>query len=295
MSSNFVRLICCLVIALLLGGCEKRANKDLLTFQDVKIVEYDKSFKLSSLLKKADGYESKDFIINDDDSLITLPNQEKIMINYTHEPFDLGEKEFIYVYQSTNYPIKIKIVDTTAPKIECEKEYIVNRNNEYFDLERLISISDNYYDDNEINLFYNGGYDITKVGEYEVETIAKDKKKNEAKKKVKIIVKDESADVPTYEPNLDENTTSSGNNPPDTSNTPSSSNGNSNPQSSQTSNYTPSNRSFLVDNYGSFENCMQEARNYVNNCFNQGFIGQADVIIITQDGIDIGYQVVFTN
>lgn len=283
-------MMCCLTIPLLLCSCEKRANKDLLTFEDIKIIEYDKNFKLSSLIKAADGYKPTDFIINDDNSLIMLPNQEKIMINYTHEVFDLGDREFIYVYRHTNYPIKLKIVDTTAPQIECEEEYIVGKDNEYFDLERLITISDNYYDSDEIDLFFNGGYDITKVGEYDVEIIAKDKKENQAKKKVKIIVKDDSVNIPTYETNHSESTTTNDNNQPNISNTPSSDS-----QNHQTSSYIPSNKSFLIDNYDSFESCMQAARNYVDECFNQGFIGKADVTVITQDGIDIGYQVIFYN
>ena len=102
----------------------------------------------------------------------------------------LGEKSVDVLYvkgaKQDVYTVKIKIVDTTKPVIECEDTIELYVGSDV-DVSELGEVTDNSKE--EIEPVITGDYKLDTEGEYKVTIKAKDSSGNEATKDVKIIVK----------------------------------------------------------------------------------------------------------
>ena len=102
----------------------------------------------------------------------------------------LGEKSVDVIYIKGNdkevVTVKINIVDTTKPEIECEDKIEIYEGSEV-KLEELGKITDNSKE--EIKPEIDGDYDLKKAGEYKLTIKAKDSSGNEATKDITLVVK----------------------------------------------------------------------------------------------------------
>lgn len=294
-----IKVICLLLIVILLSGCETQKSKQSLKFIEDEILEYDRSFKVSDLLLNVDNFDRDDFIIKEDDSLITLPNQKNVMINYTKKEIDLDTINFCFRYSSKNFYKKITIQDTTPPDIECQESYQVQIGNEYFNLSSLIKATDNYSDEKDIEFYFNGSYDVNTAGVYQIEIIAYDTKKNKQTKTVDIIIGEKQDDNVTNSDQPQNNTDTTLPNPPNTGLNNSEQSTQENvpsytpPPTPPVNNYQPKNKSFTIDTYDTFNECFNAAQAYINQCISNGFTGTANINPIKKDGLNYGYEVTF--
>lgn len=281
-------------------GCEKQINNSEIKFIEENTIEYTKEFKISSLIESVDGYTSTDFNITDD-KVITLPNGKTVSINVDNKEIKLDTIKFRFKYNNKNFTKEILIEDTTAPIINSEETYNVTVGNKYFDLKKIISADDNYTNSNDIELFYNGDYDINKVGTYEIEVIAYDEKKNKATKIISVIVEGEKEEEKT---STNESSSASNGETIDNNSINNSNNSNSNeseiinkPSEESNStvkpNYQPIEKMFTIDTYSNFEECYQECQKYIVECMNNGYQGIASAEPIKRDDVYIGYKAIF--
>ena len=181
----------CILITFMISGCQVRENNHSITFIEDEIIEYSSDFKISDLIESIDSYKREDFKIAEDDSLITLPDGKTVAVNVTDKKIKLDTIKFDFRYMNKTFTKEILIQDTTAPQIVCEDIYEVELGNEYFVLENLITSNDNFTSKPEIEIYFNGFYDVNKAGDYDIQVIAYDQKKNKAEKAIKITVKEE--------------------------------------------------------------------------------------------------------
>ena len=297
---NFIKLVCLLITFSFITGCQVKEKKGDITFIQDKKIEYSHEFKISDLIEKVDDYTRKDFKINEDDTKIDLPNGKTVAINTTDRKIELDTIKFTFRYANKNFIKEVLIQDTTAPKIKCEDTYKVLIHNKYFELEHLIEVEDNYSSKEKVEVYYNGSYDIDKVGAYEVEVIAYDEKKNKSVKKVKIIVEKEKSDEQVT---VNGNQSSNDLNTPSSNNAGGNGNGSSNhqpttppiekPVAPPINYYTPQVKEFTIDTYASFDECYAACQNYISKCMQQGYSGVATAEPIKRDGVYIGYRAVF--
>ena len=116
---------------------------------------------------------------------VTLDNADELV-----DTSKLGEKSIDVVYKKGNnkevFTVKIKVVDTTEPVIECENkiEIYVGAT---VDVSELGTITDNSKE--EIKPVITGDYKLDTEGEYKVTIKAKDSSGNEATKDIILVVK----------------------------------------------------------------------------------------------------------
>lgn len=295
--------MCYLFILFILSGCEVRENNHSITFIEDKKIEYSSDFKVTDLIVSVDNYTRNDFKISEDDSLITLPDGKTVSVNVTNKQIKLDTIRFDFRYMNENFTKEIVIQDTTAPEIECKDVYEVKLGNEYFVLENLITCKDNFTSKQEIEIFFNGSVDVNKAGDYNIQIIAYDQKENKAEKTVKVTVKEDApitVEVPSENSNNNNNNNYNNSNNNNNQNYNSNSNTNHATQSSGSgttskpnSSYTPESRTFTIDTYSSFDECMSACQSYINACMNNGYQGRATAEPIKENGVYIGYRAVF--
>lgn len=282
---------------LMLSGCQIRKSNHSITFTDDKVIEYTSDFKISDLIKAVDSYGRSDFKINEDDTLITLPNGKTVSINVTNKKIKLDTIKFDFRYMNETYTKEVIIQDTTAPSIDCKDVYEVALGNEYFSLEKLISSKDNYTIDSEVEIYFNGTYDVNKEGDYQVQIIAYDMKKNKTEKTVKIIVKEEEPIIiekpSEYQGESSSKNSESISNNGNHNNFDEAQKSNSEVSSQQNNNYIPETRKFTIESYASFDECMSACQTYINECLNNGYTGKAVAEPIKENDVYIGYKAVF--
>lgn len=248
---NKIFILCC---CFLLTACQLREDQQYLTFIEDETVEYNEKFNACSLVVSADGYDQDTFTYNDES--IELPNGKTIMCNMENKKPSLDTVKYTFHYRNQEQIKRIKFIDTTPPKIELKKEYEVQVDNEYFDLQKLITVQDNYDDD--IILSFNGSYDISKAGTYEIEIIAEDSNKNQSKAKTKIIVIDsDNSNSGSYSQN--NNQEQSNNSNPYSDNTDSGSSGSASYPSEK-----KESKLFLLDEYSTFDKCLNACNEYIS-------------------------------
>ena len=245
-------IICC---CFLLTACQLREDQQYLTFIEDETVEYNDEFNACSLVISADGYNQDAFTYNDES--IELPNGKTIMCNMENKKPILDTVKYTFHYRNQNQIKRIKFIDTTPPEIlNLKKEYEVQVNNEYFDLKKLITVEDNY--DNDIILSFNGSYDITKEGVYEIEIIAEDSNKNQSKAKTKIIVIDsENNNSGSYYQNNNQEHSNNGNSYSDSKDEGSSG-------SASSPSVKKESKLFLLDEYSTFDKCLNACNEYIS-------------------------------
>lgn len=156
-----------------------------------KSIEYETSkLDVCSLITQINDTKIRDF--NRKDGRI-----EEGDISVNCRPYtirELGKQEVDVEINSISIPISFEVIDTTPPNIKVEKsEFKVEKDNEYFDLKKLVSISDLYDQDPVVG--YTGSYQLDKPGKYTVRITAKDQSGNVAEKKITIVVTEKEVQV----------------------------------------------------------------------------------------------------
>lgn len=290
----------CILFTLFLSGCQTRSKNYEVKFIDEEEIEYSTDFKPADLLIGVNKYKKEDFKFNNDYSLLTLPDNSTVKINSSKKKIRLGTIKFDFLYKSKIYTKKILLKDTTAPEIVANNQYEVELNNSYFDLKNQISCKDNYTNSSSIELFFNGNYDLTRVGSYKVEVIAYDAKKNKSVKEVIVDVVDRKVDNDYSQTNNDSNKSNSDNSSNENkSNTNDNKKNNSNiseqdkPSDTNITNYVPDTRLFKIEEYGTFDACLNACQQYINSCLSRGYKGVGKAHPIQENGIYVGYQAIF--
>lgn len=105
----------------------------------------------------------------------------------------LGKQEVTISINSVDVAINFNVIDTTAPEIKIPEKLEVEENNEYFDIKKLVAISD-LYDKNPI-VGFNGDYDLATPGVYSVTISAKDNSDNKASLDINVAVTEKDVEV----------------------------------------------------------------------------------------------------
>ena len=282
MKNKCLKIMFLLLFCSFLYGCKDSKQDNYIQFIKDDVIEYSNDFKISSLIEKVENFTYKDFSINQNDTILTLPNKEEVLINVSKKKIKLDTIEFIFKYKDKSYKKRVLIKDSTSPKIECLNKYEVEKGNKYFVLENLISCKDNCSSEDEIKLFYNGNYDIDKIGKYSIEIIAYDKEKNKSSKNILIDVVDRKVNTQYIKPKQD-----------NTPNEPYSSNKDDKVIKRKKTGYKPKTKQFTINKYDSFDICLKECEKYINTCIDNGYRGKANAIPIKKNGLYIGYQAIF--
>ncbi len=174
---------------LFLFGCNLNPTYSIKLTQDT--YEYENNtFDVCQFIESIDDIEIREF------------NREKNKIEQgdfsVHCPTltikELGKQEVIVQVNNIDIPVHFVITDSIAPDIHIDKsEYQVEEGNEYFNLEKLITVTDKY--DKFPAVGYSGEYDLQRLGEYVVTVSAKDKSGNSSSKDIKIVVTEKEVEV----------------------------------------------------------------------------------------------------
>lgn len=147
------------------------SQKTMLFFVENPTIEINSEFNYKKYIKEVKKGEKKDVACN----------------SKNLDTGKLGEYEIVYVYQSREYPVTIKVVDTTKPEINIISNLLVLLNTDP-DLQKGIKISDNSQIEPELTID-SSKLNTSKEGEYTITYIAKDRSGNKTKKKrvVKVV------------------------------------------------------------------------------------------------------------
>lgn len=288
---HFIGVVFLVLLSLILCGCKFRESKNKIQFINDKEIEYNNTFKVSSLVNRVDEFVKSDFTYSEDDTTITLPNGKTVMVNYKNKNIKLDTIEFAFRYEDKIYTKKVLIKDTTPPKIECRTSYDVQKGNEYFILENIIKCTDNYSKEHTIEIYFNGTYNINKKGKYVVEVIAYDEKKNKSTKGITInVVENEVKEDYMKDNSSPSKNSQSSNNTNSNTNKGNSSKANT---SKDNSSFLPKSKDFTINTYDNFDICLQKCSMYIEDCIKKGYRGNAKAEPIEENGTTIGYRAVF--
>lgn len=161
-------LLMILVISLILTGC---GNSKTVKLKENLTFEIGDDVKLLSLVDT-----SNEVKITSEDTIIDTSK--------------LGEQELIIKYldgeEEKEFPVQIKIVDTTKPVIES-KDTLSTYVNTKIDLLKGVKVLDNSKEN--IKVVVEGNYDIKKEGKYNLKYVASDSSGNKTEKAVVLEVK----------------------------------------------------------------------------------------------------------
>lgn len=120
-----------------------------------------------------------------------MSNGELLTENKKIDTSKLGKQEIKINYldnkkKKHDYKFKIRIVDTTKPVIECQKELSTNIGVD-IDLLKNIKVSDNSKE--KIKATIEGEYDINKVGTYHLKYVAIDSSNNKTEEEFVLNIK----------------------------------------------------------------------------------------------------------
>lgn len=177
-----------IIILLFLFGCKNPTYAIKLT-QDTYEYE-DSTFDVCQFIESIDDIKIREF--NREKNKILEGNYSVQCPSLTIK--ELGKQEVIISVNNINIPVNFIVTDTTPPKIDIEKtEYTVEEGNEYFNIEKLVTVTDNY-DKNPV-VGFSGYYNLQECGEYTVTIKATDKNGNENSKDIKIIVTEKQVEI----------------------------------------------------------------------------------------------------
>lgn len=153
-------------------------------------IEVETKITGCELIKTWDGIEIENSFISNEGDYIALSTNKKINCSLI-DTSNLGMITIKFEYKNKTYISNIEIIDTTAPQITADNDYYeVEINNEYFKLDQLFVVQDNYYSINELTIATNGDFNKAEVGKYNVQITAMDPSLNKASKNIVIEVVD---------------------------------------------------------------------------------------------------------
>lgn len=290
------------ILALLISGCSVRdRTKADLVFIDDSTVEISTNFNTCSLVASVEGIAILPSMVDSKNHTIALAGGKEVKCNQDSFENKLGKQTVSYTYNRNIYELVITLVDTTAPVIEAKEEYVVKLNNEYFNIESVVSVSDN--SGTEIMTALSGTYDLSKVGEYQIIYKAVDQSRNEATQAIKIsvvdgAVEDDYQEIPQgpQTPPVNGNDSPSVEQPPSvvqpapSEPEPPASNNNGGNTGEK-----PQQRTFTFTEGEAPSVQMNACMAYLTQAAQNGFYGIGNCIVLkdTTTGLNVGYKAVF--
>ena len=108
----------------------------------------------------------------------------------------LGTMTITFSNKGKNYSMNIEVVDTIAPIILIDEDvYDVEEGNEYFNINNLFTVQDNY--DNNVLVGITGHVDLNTIGTYQVLLAAKDSSGNTTEKSIIVNVVEKEKEIVT--------------------------------------------------------------------------------------------------
>ena len=261
---------------------------------DIGISELS-SFRYTDLVQQSSGGE---LIIPNLD--ISSPGEYNLEYSIKNEAKEIKKSMIIYVYDDIKPIIELKTNILTTKINKSKPNYNSYIKNAYDNYDKNLSITDVLIDDSKV--------DYKKAGKYSVTFNLKDSSENIAIEKLTVLIEKENIDLSSdisSGDNSNNNSNSSSNNTVnknnhDKNNDKLSANNNQSSTTNQNSNkdydlsYMPENKVFLVSDYESFDECINQCKIYIDSCINKGFVGTAKYEPIKENDVYIGYKVLFT-
>ncbi len=150
-------------------------------------------------VESVDGIEVTESMIDEVENQIIV---DDVRVSCGNLIADKIETKLVqYAINGTSYDLYVKVVDEEAPVILIDDHIEVEEGNEYFDLNSVIKVSDNY--DKNCTLSIDGDFDIDKIGKYQLKAVASDINGNESEKEftVEVVEKEKEiveVEVPSY-------------------------------------------------------------------------------------------------
>lgn len=188
-------------LILILSGCSGLVlkTKHIIETKENIDLEVNKSYDSCKWIEKVDGIEiSQDMIGN---GFIKVSDDLTIICNSVFVPEAIGENKVKYIIDDSDFTMTLIAKDKTPPSIIMDDVYEVQTGNDYFDIEKIAKISDNYDDLKDLKIRYDSDYKKDEEGEYRLSVEVTDKSGNTSKKEatIKVIPKEkEIIKVPVY-------------------------------------------------------------------------------------------------
>ena len=288
----------CLACVFIFTSCSSKEER--IIFKDELVISYSEDINFAELIETIDGEAFDPSLVQD--NVLELENGDTLICNMENINVSLGTYRIIYKLGKFNKAIEVTIVDDIAPVINVESEYIVEVENTYFNLSNLITVTDNY--DRNLDIHFNGSYDLETVGDYDIEMFAVDSSGNETRENTVVRVVEKEVieieiEVPSTQQNRPGTGTGTGNNGTGNGNgngagtgTGSGSQGTTPPP---VNNYVPQDRTFLFSDYGDFDTTLAVCTAYINEAFANGYVGRGEAQVLQDaNGVYIGYRAVFS-
>ncbi|WP_159649478.1 immunoglobulin-like domain-containing protein [Erysipelothrix aquatica] len=282
-----------LLMLVILSGCSTRDRKgDNVIFIDDETIEFSEDFLPCSLVKEVENVAITPSMISTEKPIIDMGTKKNVTCNTKHVTKKLGTIDYTYTYDRNEYVKSIVFVDTTPPTITANDTYKVKVGNEYFDLRKVIEVTDN--DTETPKVAYSGTVDVNTVGTYVVVVKAIDRSNNTTSKTITVEVVAE--DIPDiYKEPETPNTSSSDSSNNVTPSVPIPPTGGASTTNPPASTFKPSQRDFMFkqgeDASVQFNACM----GYLNEQAQAGYHGVGNCILITDSNtkLNTGYRAVF--
>ena len=173
----------------------------------------------------------------------------------------------------------VVVYDDIKPVVELKNETISLEYGQNFNpYDYLVSAVDNIDGDIKDKVNVQSNVNILSQGQYTVEYSATDQANNISNTTLNVIVKEQEK-----QENKTEN------------HKPSSNGSDVNTPKQPISNgYKPIEKSFTIDTYNDFNECLKASQNYIDECIAKGYAGKATAEPIKRDGVYIGYRVIFS-
>ena len=173
-----------LLLFLLLSGCQSRRHE--LLIEAPETIRVNETINACAFVKSVDGIQVESGMQQGDQ----IVADEKIIIGCSSSLTlsELGDYLLEYqINERQTEAVTVKVIDDLAPEIKVsQKEYEVEKGNEYFNISNEVSFSDNY--DKDFLHSIDHDIDINKPGDYRVSIYARDSSGNETRKSVLVKV-----------------------------------------------------------------------------------------------------------
>lgn len=275
------RLILLTFLFLFLTACGTNSAKNL----DIKLIS--DTFEVGSISSACESIENingKPVTSYDLKNHTVFAGEVSIKCSTTKLD-EIGEALLVFDGLGQSRKIRVNIVDNTPPVIHLDNEKLhVEVGNEYFNLDKLITVTDNY--EENVELKKQGAFDIDKVGTYRLKLMAQDSSGNKATKNVDITVNEKEVvtiveERPVYIEDKKPNDKAASNSPSIKSNNESSPNHNPSPK--------PNNKKYLFKDGYDIQSAPNACQSDLKKAYNAGW-GGGCYPIEGDDGYAVGME-----
>lgn len=268
------------IATLVLVGCNKA--QELSVDLKEESIEVNSFATTCAIVKSVNGFEIDSI---DEESHTMVANSELINCSKV-DSSKLGETMVEYSKGDTKTYKIFTIVDRIAPTISAEESVIVEEGNNFFNLEALILVSDNF--DENPSIEYEGNIDINKTGKYKVKVIAKDSSKNQAEAFVTVEVIEKEKEIVIVEVPPANNGGSVTPNPSKPGGTNDTKPSTQNPTPSKPNVQRPNDKFFMYADGFNMDTGYKACVEYITKASQNGYGGTCSSV--DQNGISKGYK-----